>query len=115
MDARGSQSKRPSHSKFANGSEKALDVVGVGIAAFLLFSLWTMPPAMVLSALSLAMLIVGGFLALSNWGDPAESRALTYKDVGGLLVFGAFGAALISDFEQVLPILEGIQRASTIR
>jgi glucose uptake protein GlcU len=120
MGVRVSYPGRPGRSQFATGPQSALAATAALAGVFLLFSSWIMPSAMILPVLSLVLLIVGGAIALSHWGDSIESRTLTYKDltykhVGAILVFAAFGAAIISDIEQVLRIFAEYQQAIAVR
>lgn len=49
------------------------------------------------------LLLTVGFMAVWASGrDHARREGLTYQDVGGLLVFAGFAAALMSDSSQVL-------------
>jgi hypothetical protein len=78
-----------------------LPVAGALYAAMLL------PRALVLPALSLALLAGAMLASVLSWRNPPGSTwALARRDVAGLFTFLGYCAALLSDPAEVLPLLE---------
>ena len=83
----------------------AAAVAGFGAAAALL------PGPLVLPAVSAGMMLLACAIALVAWKRPADERGLTYWDVTGALAFLGICAALLSDPEHALPLMENARRS----
>jgi hypothetical protein len=79
----------------------------IGLVA-VVASIKIVPAALVLPALSVALLFAAGLIALVAWFNPQAHSGgrLTYWDIAGALTLISIFAALLSDPEQVLPLLE---------
>jgi hypothetical protein len=80
----------------------AAGLIGAGIG------LWTLPAALILPAVSTvavaAAAVIG--LATARAAPGLRSPRLTYRDLAGGLALIGIAAALLSDPEQVLPLIE---------
>lgn len=84
-----------------------------GTALFGLLVLW-LPSPLVLPALSLALLAGAALVALLAWRRPRPHRSLLgYWDLAGALTFIGIAAALLSEPDQVLPLLETVPLRAT--
>jgi hypothetical protein len=82
-------------------------IAGLGAAAFA-YASWILPTPLVLPATSIFAVAAASLVAAVAWaaaGLPATER-VTYWDVAGALTFIGICAALLSDPEQVIPLLE---------
>src|SRR5688572_4100750 len=82
-------------------------LAGVGAAAFAVCA-WILPAPLVLPAFSVLAIVLAGaaaLMALAAQGRPALTR-VTYWDIAGALTFIGICAALLSDPEQAIPLLE---------
>ena len=79
----------------------------LGAVAFAL-AVWMLPRPLVLPAFSVVAVSAAGLLALLAWRLPRPRTAarVTYWDVAGALTFIGVCAALLSDPEQALPLME---------
>jgi hypothetical protein len=85
-------------------------LAGLGAAGFGA-CVWALPAALVLPAFSVLAIALAGaaaLLALAVRGRPALTR-VTYWDIAGALTFVGICAALLSDPEQAIPLLESRQ------
>ena len=71
-------------------------------------AVWALPAPLVLPAFSAAAVLAALAVALSTARAPASPQAprLTYRDLSGGLALIGIAAALLSDPEQVLPLVE---------
>jgi hypothetical protein len=76
------------------------------LAATFLAALWTLPRLMVLPVLCLAALASAASIALIAWRGGATERHPTYWDVAGALTFIGMCAAVLSEPDQVMALLE---------
>ena len=84
-----------------------------GAALFGLLVLW-LPSPLVLPALSLALLAGAALVALLAWQRPRPHQSLLgYWDLAGALTFIGIAAALLSEPDQVLPLLETVPPRAT--
>lgn len=84
----------------------AYAVMGVGSAVFVLMHLF-LPPPLVLPALSVVLIALAGGLSLIAWRMPRPHQSLLgYWDLAGAATFIGIAAALMSDPEQALPLIE---------
>jgi hypothetical protein len=69
---------------------------------------WSLPVALVLPGLSLLVILCAAAAALIGWLRPSRpsSDHVSYWDVAGALTLIGVCAALLSDAEQVMPLLE---------
>jgi hypothetical protein len=69
---------------------------------------WSLPPALVLPGLSVLVLLSATAAAVIGWLRPCRPRTdrVNYWDVAGALTLIGVCAALLSDVEQVMPLLE---------
>jgi 4-hydroxybenzoate polyprenyltransferase len=86
-------------------------VVSLGVPAFA-FAAWTFPAPLVLPAFSVVAVMAASCVAALAWTQPHRPRAqrITYWDIAGALAFIGAGAALLSDPEQAMPLLEARAR-----
>lgn len=81
-------------------------VAGVGTAAAGAL-VWTLPPPLVLPAVATLAIVAATLVAAIAWVTAQRaSTPLTYWDVAGALTFVGVFAALLSDPELALPLLE---------
>jgi hypothetical protein len=84
----------------------AYAAMGVGSAVFVLMHLF-LPPPLVLPALSIALSALAGGLSLIAWRMPRPHQSLLgYWDLAGAAAFIGIAAALMSDPEQALPLMQ---------
>jgi hypothetical protein len=75
----------------------------LGLAAFVA-SLWLLPRPLILPALS--VLLLG--IAFVAWRRPKPHQSqLSYWDLAGAVTFVGIAAALLSEPDQALPLMEG--------
>ena len=91
------------------GAGRGLITSAVAIAGIGLLAAFVLPVALVLPVLSVALVLGAGAVALYAWARPARDQAITPWDVSGALAFLGIAAALLSDPEQVLPLMEQAQ------
>jgi uncharacterized membrane protein (DUF4010 family) len=109
-------STRPLPSRSSRGETAgptvAAIVIGAALLAALAVSAWSLPPALVLPAFSLIALGIACAMALLAWRQPgaANGRRVSYWDLAGALTFLGLCAAILSEPEQVLPLLEEAKR-----
>lgn len=79
-----------------------------GIAVFGLL-LWLLPAPLILPAISVLLLVVAGAIALIAWRRPSPRQSqLGYWDLAGAITFIGIAAALLSEPDQALPLLETV-------
>jgi len=77
-----------------------------GTATFAVFA-WALPFALVLPLFSVAVIACAGAVAALAWAQPkARPARITYWDIAGALTFIGIVAALLSDPDQVVPLME---------
>lgn len=80
-------------------------VLGAGLFGGLL---WVLPPPLILPAFSALLLAIACGIALIAWHRPRiHQTQLNYWDLAGAVTFVGIAAALLSEPDQVLPLLEG--------
>lgn len=90
----------------------ALATLLAGFGAFDLLVLF-LPPPLILPAISTLLLIVAGGIALIAWRRPCPHQSLlSYWDLAGAVTFIGIAAALMSEPDQALPLLEASRTAS---
>jgi hypothetical protein len=105
---------RPAMRPILAGPEAvALATLVLGGAAFLLM-LWLLPAPLILPVLSVSLLAAAAAVALIAWRRPRPHQSqLGYWDVAGAVTFIGIAAALLSEPDQVLPLLEGTRPLQT--
>ena len=94
-------------SGFTAGVHLALIVSSAVLSAALLVSAWTLPTQLVLPIVCLAALATACLIGLLAWNSPTlDGRHPNYWDIAGALTFIAMCAAILSEPDQVLPLLE---------
>lgn len=89
------------------GSNLALAVSGAVLTSAFLLSVWTLPTQLVLPVVCLAALATAGAVAFVAWKRrPSDHRHPSYWDVAGALAFIGMCAAILSEPDQVIPLLE---------
>jgi hypothetical protein len=79
----------------------------LGLAVFLA-SLWLLPRPLILPAISVLLLAAAAGIAFIAWRRPKPHQSqLTYWDLAGAVTFIGIAAALLSEPDQALPLLEG--------
>jgi hypothetical protein len=91
-----------------DGPQVAVVVLSLAGAIAAALCLWTLPLPLILPALSVLIVFAAAGLALVAWMRPHRpaSVRVTYWDIVGALTFIGICAALLSDPEQVVPLLE---------
>lgn len=90
----------------------ALATLLAGFGAFGLLVLF-LPPPLILPAISTLLLIAAGGIALIAWRRPSPHQSvLSYWDLAGAVTFIGIAAALMSEPDQALPLLEASRTAS---
>jgi hypothetical protein len=90
----------------------ALATLLAGFGAFGLLVLF-LPPPLILPALSTLLLATAGGIALIAWCRPLQHQSMfSYWDIAGALTFIGIAAALMSEPDQALPLLEASRPAS---
>jgi hypothetical protein len=91
----------------AAGANLALIASGAVLSAALFVSAWKLPIQLVLPTVSVAALATACAIGLVAWTSPAPNRRHpTCWDVCGALTFIGMCAAILSELDQVLPLLE---------
>lgn len=105
---------RPAMQPILAGPEAvALATLVLGGGAFLVMA-WLLPVPLVLPVLSVLLLATAGGVALIACRRPRPHRSqLGYWDVAGAVTFIGIAAALLSEPDQVLPLLEGTRPLRT--
>jgi hypothetical protein len=68
---------------------------------------WLLPPPLILPAVSASLLVLACGLAVVAWMRPRVHPArLSYWDIAGAITFIGIAAALLSEPDQALPLLE---------
>jgi hypothetical protein len=89
------------------GPQGALVMAALLTAAALWFLSGTMPAPLILPVVSTLLLLGALVLALVAWRRPGtDPRLPTYWDVSGALTMAGIGAALLSEPDAVLPLME---------
>ena len=112
VERAGSDSNKRSGSFGPGAALTAATALAAGLIAAIA---WSGPAGLILPALSIVLLAIGFAIAAAHWNDPADSRRLTYKDVGAALVFAAFAAALMSDPGHLAALSERTTQAAVLR
>jgi hypothetical protein len=81
------------------------------LAATLALSAWRLPPAFVLPIVCLAALVAAAGAAAFAWSSRAQDQGHpNYWDVAGALTFVGMCAAMLSEPDQLWPLLETTPR-----
>jgi hypothetical protein len=81
------------------------------LAATVVVSTWTVSPALTLPAVCLAALAAAGAVAAVAWNTQARDRGRpNYWDLAGALTFLGMCAAMLSEPDQLWPLLESTSR-----
>jgi hypothetical protein len=80
-------------------------------AALIVAVAWLLPRALVLPTVSVAAVLAAALTALIAWSRPRnpQSERVTYWDVAGALTLIGVCAALLSDPEAAIPLMESRQ------
>lgn len=106
VSRRDSRVRRP-WLRVPQGPQGALMGAAAAIAAALWFLPGTLPAPLVLPVVSTLLLLAAALIALVAWWRPAPHPSLPgYWDVSGALTMAGIGAALLSEPDAVLPLLE---------
>jgi uncharacterized membrane protein YfcA len=93
--------------RFAAGSNLALIGSAAVLAGTLLISAWSLPPQLVLPTVSLSALATACVVAFVAWRIRARERGHpTHWDIAGALTFIGMCAAILSEPDQVVPLLQ---------
>jgi hypothetical protein len=93
-----------------SGPHYALIAAAAGVAAALWFLPGHVARPLILPILSSLLVLAAMLVALIAWRRPApDARLATYWDVSAALTMAGVSAALLSEPEAVLPLLEGPQ------
>ena len=99
--------RRAAASRPANGMGLAAGL----LTATLVLSAWTLPPAAVLPTVCLAALVTAVAAAAFAWNRRTRDRGHpNYWDIAGALTFVGMCAAMLSEPDQLLPLLETAPR-----
>lgn len=98
----------PARRRRRRGPELVLAAISALAAGGAMAAAATLAPPLVLPALSVMLILAACVTAVIAWRTKGPSRPdhLTYWDVTGLLTFVGICAALLSEPEYVLPLLE---------
>ena len=89
------------------GANLALIASGAVLSAALLVSAWMLPTQLVLPIVCLAALAAACLIGVVAWNSPTrDGPRPNYWDIAGALTFIAMCAAILSEPDQVLPLLE---------
>jgi hypothetical protein len=89
------------------GPQGALVTAALLTAAALWFLSATMPAPLILPVVSTLLLLGSAILALVAWRHPGtDPRLPNYWDASGALTMAGIGAALLSEPDAVLPLIE---------
>jgi hypothetical protein len=81
------------------------------LTATLALSAWTLPPAFTLPTVCLVALVAAGAAAAFAWNNRVGDRAHpNYWDIAGALAFVGMCAAMLSEPDQLWPLLEATPR-----
>jgi hypothetical protein len=106
----GQQSGRDRLQLAQSGPHYALIAAAAGVAAALWFLPGHVARPLILPILSSLLVLAAMLVALIAWRRPApDARLATYWDVSAALTMAGVSAALLSEPEAVLPLLEGPQ------
>ncbi len=98
------------------GPQSALAAAMLLTATALWFLPGAIPAPLALPVVSTLLLLAAMLLAAVAWRRPGhDPRKPNYWDVSGMLTLAGIGAALLSEPETVLPLLEGHWPAEKIR
>jgi hypothetical protein len=106
----------PATDPIRRGAAASRPVSGMAVAAGLLtatlgLSAWTLPPAFMLPTVCLAALVAAVAAAAFAWSSCAHDKGHpNYWDVAGALTFVGMCAAMLSEPDQLLPLLETTPR-----
>ena len=93
------------------GANLALIASGAVLSAALLVSAWMLPTQLVLPIVCLAALAAACLIGVVAWNSPTrDGPRPNYWDIAGALTFIAMCAAILSEPDQVLPLLEAATR-----
>jgi hypothetical protein len=106
----GPQSGRDRLHLAQSGPHYALIAAAAGVATALWFLPGHVARPLILPILSSLLVLAALLVALIAWRRPApDARLATYWDVSAALTMAGVSAALLSEPEAVLPLLEGQQ------
>lgn len=93
-------------------AQRTMAQLALAAAATLLAAAALVPAPLILPVLSAVLVLMAGIVAALAWSvPPARNRPrLDHWDISGALAFLGFCAALLSEPEQVLPLLEAARR-----
>jgi hypothetical protein len=99
--------REPTANGIVAGPNLASIASGVLLAATFAASAWTLPPPLVLPSVCIAALAAAGTTALLAWCSRARDQSRpTYWDLTGALTFIAMGAAILSEPDRAIALLE---------
>jgi hypothetical protein len=102
----------PATDPIRRGDAASRPANGMALAAGLLaatfgLSVWKLPPAFTLPTVCLAALVAGGAAAAFAWTSSVRDQGHpNYWDVAGALIFIGMCAAMLSEPDQLWPLLE---------
>jgi Flp pilus assembly protein TadB len=99
--------REPAVGGFVAGSNVALITSGLLLATTFVVSAWVLPAQLVLPTVCLAALTTAFAVGVVAWRSRAHDlRHPTYWDIAGALTFIAMCAAILSEPDQTLTLLE---------
>jgi hypothetical protein len=103
--------REPAVGAFVAGSNVALIASGVLLATTFVVSSWVLPAQLVLPTVCIAALTTAFAVGIVAWRSRAHDlRHPTYWDIAGALTFIAMCAAILSEPDQALTLLEANPR-----
>jgi hypothetical protein len=106
-------SRRAAHPVIHGPQELAVATLVAGIGTFAVL-LWLLPAPLILPAISVLLLAAACGIALLAWRRPRPHQSqLSYWDLAGAVTFIGIVAALLSEPDQALPLLESSQPPRT--
>lgn len=95
--------------KLSRPSERGFQYWTLAVPAALAVLTGVVPAALVLPALSIVLVLLGG--AVTGWGWVRQSMSPTQMDLAGALLLVGFGASMLADMPEALKSLAELQEA----
>lgn len=103
--------RQTADARLAAGLSLALAVSGAVLVTAFLLSFWMLPRQLVLPVVCVAALATAGAVAFVAWLHRASNRSHpTYWDIAGALTLIGMCAAILSEPDEVIPLLEAATR-----
>jgi hypothetical protein len=99
--------RQAAHRGFAARTRATVLLAGAALVGTFLVSVFALPRQLVLPVVCLAALAMAAAAAFIAWRSGAlDQRHPTYWDIAGALAFIGMSAAILSEPDQVFPLLE---------